>query len=45
MQTSSGYHSAAGGNYTVPLTACYYHMGAVTAGPANSTMTLTMLCQ
>jgi major type 1 subunit fimbrin (pilin) len=42
-QTLSGYNSTAGGDYTIPLTARYYATGQVTAGPANSTMTLTML--
>jgi major type 1 subunit fimbrin (pilin) len=39
-QTLSGYSSAGGGSYTVPLTARYYRTGTVTAGTANATMTL-----
>ena len=45
LQTLNGYNSASGGNYTIPLTARYYRTGTVTAGPANSTMTLTILYQ
>ncbi len=43
--TLSGYNSATGGNYTIPLTARYYRTGTVTAGPANATMTLTISYQ
>ncbi|CAM2177181.1 major type 1 subunit fimbrin (pilin) [Paraburkholderia sacchari] len=45
LQSLSGYNSATGGNYTIPLTARYYRTGTVTAGPANSTMTLTVSYQ
>ncbi|QFS37616.1 fimbrial protein [Burkholderia cepacia] len=44
-QRLNDYNSNSGGNYTVPLTARYYATGKVTAGPANSTMTLTVLYQ
>ncbi|WP_321952337.1 fimbrial protein [Paraburkholderia bannensis] len=40
--TLSGYNSASGGSYSIPMTARYYRTGAITAGPANATMTLTV---
>ncbi|WP_322059345.1 fimbrial protein [Paraburkholderia sp. J63] len=45
MQTLSGYNSTSGGNYSIPMTARYYRTGTVTAGPANTTMTLTVSYQ
>ncbi|WP_213296949.1 fimbrial protein [Paraburkholderia sacchari] len=45
LQTLSGYNSATGGNYTIPLTARYYRTGPVTAGPADTAMTLTISYQ
>ncbi|WP_322090184.1 fimbrial protein [Burkholderia cenocepacia] len=39
------FNSGVGGSYTVPLTARYYATGAVTAGQANSSMTLTVSYQ
>ncbi|HIE5945914.1 TPA: fimbrial protein [Burkholderia cepacia] len=44
-QQLSNFDSNVGGNYVIPLTARYYATGLVTAGPANSTMTLTMSYQ
>ncbi|HIE5945915.1 TPA: fimbrial protein [Burkholderia cepacia] len=44
-QQLSNFDSNAGGNYVIPLTARYYATGLVTAGPANSTMTLTVSYQ
>ncbi|NLP61776.1 type 1 fimbrial protein [Paraburkholderia sacchari] len=44
-QTVSGYDGTVGGNYTIPLTARYYRTGTVTAGPANTTMTVTLSYQ
>ncbi len=43
--TLSGYNSTSGGSYSIPMTARYYRTGTVTAGPANSTMTLTVSYQ
>ncbi len=43
--TLSGYNSASGGSYSIPMTARYYRTGTVTAGPANATMTLTVSYQ
>jgi major type 1 subunit fimbrin (pilin) len=45
LQTLSGYNSASGGRYPISLTARYYRTGTVTPGPANSTMTLSVLYQ
>ncbi|WP_415877847.1 hypothetical protein [Burkholderia cenocepacia] len=39
------FNSGVGGSYTVPLTARYCATGAVTAGQANSNMTLTVSYQ
>ncbi|NLP61778.1 fimbrial protein [Paraburkholderia sacchari] len=41
----SGFNSASGGSYSVPLTARYYRTGTVTPGPADTTMTLTVSYQ
>lgn len=41
-RTMAGFNSATGGNYSIPMSARYYRTGAVTAGPANSTMTMTV---
>ncbi|WP_322050820.1 fimbrial protein [Paraburkholderia bannensis] len=43
--TLSGYNSASGGSYSIPMTTRYYRTGTITAGPANSTMTLTVSYQ
>ncbi|WP_321879188.1 fimbrial protein [Paraburkholderia bannensis] len=45
LTTLSGYNSTSGGNYSIPMTARYYRTGTVTAGPGNTTMTLTMSYQ
>ncbi|SAK42402.1 type-1 fimbrial protein subunit A [Caballeronia pedi] len=45
LQTLSGFSGTAGGNYTIPMTARYYRTGTVSAGPANTTMTLTVSYQ
>ncbi|WP_370652252.1 fimbrial protein [Caballeronia sp. TF1N1] len=44
-KTLSNFNSATGGTYNIPLTARYYRTGALTPGPANSTMTMTVLYQ
>ncbi|MFP6562602.1 fimbrial protein [Paraburkholderia sp. B3] len=42
-QTYSGYNTSTGGSYTISLQARYYQTGStVAAGPANTSMTLTM---
>lgn len=42
----NGYSGATGGSYTIPLQARYYQTAAaVTPGPANAAITLTMLYQ
>lgn len=43
--TLSGYNSTAGGDYSISMTARYYRTGTVAAGPANTTMTLSMTYQ
>ena len=45
MQNLSQFNGSSGGNYNVPMTARYYRTGTVTPGPANATMTLTVLYQ
>ncbi|AIF46338.1 hypothetical protein HY57_03245 [Dyella japonica A8] len=42
---ASGYDTTAGGSFTIPLKARYYRTGAVKPGPANTSMTFTMLYQ
>lgn len=44
-QTLAGYNASAQSSYSVPMTARYYRTGAITAGPANSTMVMTVLYQ
>ncbi|WP_250494545.1 fimbrial protein [Caballeronia sp. GAWG1-1] len=44
-KTLSNFNSATGGSYNIPLTARYYRTGTLTPGPANSTMTMTVLYQ
>ena len=44
-RTLNPFDSANGGDYTMPMTARYYRTGALSAGPANSTMTMTVLYQ
>lgn len=43
--TLNGYNSAAGGSYSIPMTARYYRTGTLTGGPANATMTVMMSYQ
>ncbi|VXB20652.1 Fimbrial protein [Burkholderia sp. 8Y] len=43
--TLNGFDSMNGGNYTIPMQARYYRTGTLSAGPANSTMTMTVLYQ
>lgn len=43
--TLSGYNSTSGGDYSIPMTARYYRTGTITAGAANTTMTLTVSYQ
>lgn len=43
--TLNGFDSTNGGNYTIPMQARYYRTGALGAGPANATMTMTVLYQ
>jgi major type 1 subunit fimbrin (pilin) len=45
LQTLSGYNSTSGGSYSVAMMARYYRTGTITAGPANTTMTLTVSYQ
>ncbi|GAB5094653.1 fimbrial protein [Caballeronia sp. HLA56] len=42
-RTLSGFDGTRNSSYTLPMTARYYRTGALSAGPANATMTLTVL--
>ncbi|WP_250453298.1 fimbrial protein [Caballeronia sp. ATUFL_M2_KS44] len=45
LRTLNGFDSSNGGSYAIPMTARYYRTGPLTAGPANATMTMTVLYQ
>jgi major type 1 subunit fimbrin (pilin) len=45
FQTLGGFDGTRNASYTIPLVARYFQTGAITAGPANATMTMTVSYQ